>query len=108
MKASSVFGFSKVADKKFENVEKLYKAGAKVDVKIDYGCDADIIARYHEKGRPEMKKVIRFDVESRKEAISHITSIERDMSAIYLYFAPNQELPVYWTGQSENFRYLFS
>ena len=112
MKASSVFGFSKVTDKKFENVEKLYKAGAKVEVKLDCSCDADIIARYHDKGRTELTKVIRLEAEDESAAIEHVTSLpeaDYDESAVYLYFAPGVDRPVYWTGKSRtSTMYLFS
>ena len=112
MKASSVFGFSKVTDKKFENVEKLYKAGANVEGKIDYGCDADILARYHEKGRTDLVKVIRLEAADRHEADQHLASIpdeEYDETAAYVYFSPTSERPVHWSYRSRNStRYLFA
>ena len=112
MKASSVFGFSKVADKKFENVEKLYKAGAAVESKIDYACDADILARYHEKGRTDLVKVIRLEAEDSFQATEHLNTIpdeEYDPTAAYIYLAPDSERPIHWSGRTTNStRYLFS
>jgi len=112
MKASSVFGFSKVTDKKFENVEKLYKAGAAVESKIDYACDADILARYHEKGRTDLIKVIRLEAEDSLQATEHLNAIpdeEYDPTAAYIYFAPGLERPIHWSGRTTNStRYLFS
>jgi len=112
MKASSVFGFSKVSDKKFENVEKLYKAGAAVESKIDYNCDADILARYHEKGHADRVRVIRLEAEDQFAAGDHLNSIpdeEYDPTAVYLYFAQGKERPVYWSLKSKrSTMYLFS
>jgi hypothetical protein len=112
MKASSVFGFSKVTDKKFENVEKLYKAGAAVESKIDYACDADILARYHEKGRTDLVKVIRLEAEDSFQATEHLNTIpdeEYDPTAAYIYLAPGSERPIHWSGRTTNStRYLFS
>ena len=112
MKASSVFGFSKVTDKKFENVEKLYKLGASVEAKVDYGCDADILSRYHEKGHTNLVKVIRHEAADGHEAEQHLTQMpeaEYDVTAAYIYFSPNSDRPVYWSGRSRNStRYLFS
>ena len=112
MKASSVFGFSKVTDKKFENVEKLYKAGAAVESKIDYACDADILARYHEKGRTDLVKVIRLEAQDRHEAETHLNSIpdeEYDATAAYIYFKPGVDRPVHWSARNRpSTRYLFA
>lgn len=112
MKASSVFGFSKVSDKKFENVEKLYKLGASVESKIDYNCDADILARYHEKGHDQLVKVIRLEAVDRLSAQEHLFGIpedEYDATAAYVYFTENSERPVYWSFENRNStRYLFS
>jgi hypothetical protein len=112
MKASSVFGFSKVTDKKFENVEKLYKAGANVEVAVDYACDADILGRYHEKGHTDLKSVTRFEVSGREEAETHLNAIpEEDFSetTVYLYFTPGKEKPVHWSRRNRNStRYLFA
>ncbi len=112
MKASSVFGFSKVTDKKFENVEKLYKAGANVESAIDYGCDADILARYHEKGHDQLTKVIRLEAVDRLSAQEHLFGIpeeEYDATAAYIYFTEGSERPIYWSFENRNStRYLFS
>ena len=112
MKASSVFGFSKVTDKKFENVEKLYKLGANVEAAIDYACDADILGRYHERGHTEFNTVLRYDASNREEAEEHLNSIPDEIyneTAVYLYFAPGKEKPVHWSRRNRNStRYLFA
>lgn len=112
MKASSVFGFSKVTDKKFENVEKLYKAGASVEVEIDFKQDSDILARYHEKGRTDIVRIIRLEATGRMEAEQHLENIpdeEYDETCAYIYFSPTSDKPVHWSGRSLNStRYLFS
>lgn len=112
MKASSVFGWGKVNDKKFENVEKLYKLGASVESGIDYACDADILGRYHEKGQTGFDRVLRFEVSDRDEAEKHLYAIpDEDFSetTVYLYFAPGKEKPVHWSRRNLNStRYLFT
>lgn len=111
MKFSSVFGYGALKDRQFENVEKLYKAGANVEAKIDYGCDADILARYHDKG-VDKTRVIRLEAGDQFAASEHLSSIpdeEYDESAAYIYFAPNKEKPVYWSLKSKaHTSYLFS
>ena len=110
MKFTSIFGFGSIKDRQFENVEKLYKAGAKVEAAIDYACDADILARYHEKGRTELVKVVRFEAEDRHQGEAHLNSIpeeEYDETTAYIYFAPGKERPVHWSHRRYNTRYLF-
>lgn len=111
MKFTSIFGYGSIKDRQFENVEKLYKAGGKVEVKTDYNCDADILARYHEKGI-DKTRVIRLEAEDHFQAAEHLGSIpetEYDDSAVYLYFAPGKERPIYWSLKSRrSTMYLFS
>lgn len=111
MKFTSIFGYGALKDRQFENVEKLYKAGAKIETKTDYNCDADILARYHEKGI-EKTRVIRLEAEDHFQAAEHLGSIpesEYDDSAVYLYFAPGKERPIYWSLKSRrSTMYLFS
>lgn len=111
MKASAVFGFSKVTDTKFENVEKLYKLGSKVEVKVDVNCDADIIGKYKDAGRDDLIRVVRLEAEDETAASRHVNSIpskDYDDQAAYVYFAPGKERPVYWTGKHQRkFMYLF-
>jgi hypothetical protein len=112
MKLSSVFGFGAIKERQFENVEKLYKLGSKTEGKVDYACDADILARYHDKGRTEKTKVIRFEAEDDFAAAEHLNSIpdsEYDESAAYIYFAPGKDRPIHWSLRNNNStRYLFS
>jgi hypothetical protein len=107
MKASSVFGFSKVSDKKFENVEKLYKAGGKVEKKVDYQSDAEVFARYAVYGYTR-SKIERIQVKDYNEA-AEIATKHNPEDTFVLYFAPNREKPVFWTGiYTDRTRYLFA
>jgi len=107
MKASSVFGFSKVSDKKFENVEKLYKAGSKVEKKVDYQSDAEVFARYAVYGYTR-SKIERIQVKDYNEA-AEIATKHNPEDTFVLYFAPNREKPVFWTGiYTDRTRYLFA
>jgi hypothetical protein len=107
MKASSVFGFGKVADKKFENVEKLYKLGAKVEKKVDYQDDAEVFARYAVYGYTR-SKIERIQVKDYDEA-AKIAVDHNPEDTFVLYFAPNRDKPVFWTGiYTDRTRYLFS
>ena len=107
MKASSVFGFSKVTDKKFENVEKLYKAGSKVEKKVDYQSDAEVFARYAVYGYTR-SKIERIQVKDYNEA-AEIATKHNPEDTFVLYFAPNREKPVFWTGiYTDRTRYLFA
>lgn len=107
MKASSVFGFGKVTDKKFENVEKLYKLGAKVEKKVDYQDDAEILARYAVYGY-QRSKIERIQVKDYDEAAKIAVDHNPDDTFV-LYFAPNRDKPVFWTGiYTDRTRYLFS
>ena len=112
MKFTSVFGYGSIKDRQFENVEKLYKAGAKVEVAVDYSCDADILARYHEKGRTDLVKVIRLEVQDRQEAETNLNAIpdeEYDATAAYIYFKPGVDRPIHWSARNRNStRYLFA
>lgn len=107
MKASSVFGFGKVTDKKFENVEKLYKAGANVEKKLDYQSDAEVLARYAVYGYTR-SKIERIQVKDYDEAAKIATDHNPDDTFV-LYFTPDREKPVFWTGiYTDRTRYLFS
>ena len=107
MKASSVFGFSKVSDKKFENVEKLYKAGSKVEKRVDYQSDAEVFARYAVYGYTR-SKIERIQVKDYNEA-AEIATKHNPEDTFVLYFAPNREKPVFWTGiYTDRTRYLFA
>lgn len=111
MKATGVFGMGKVKDTKFENVEKLYKLGANVEVKVDINSDEDVLTKYREAGRTELTKVIRLEAESESAGHEHLQAIpneEYDDRAAYLYFAPGKPRPVYWTGRNtRKTMYLF-
>lgn len=110
MKITSVFGFGTPRDKQYENVEKLYKLGAKVDRKIDLSCDADILSKYHEKGRTDLVRVVRLEAEDQFEAGKHLNEIpdaEFDTKAAYVYFRGDKI--VHWSGRNTNStRYLFA
>lgn len=112
MKISSVFGWGAPRDKQFENVEKLYKAGGKVEKKVDFENDTDILARYYEKGRTELIRVIRLEAEDHLDGLNKLNAIpdeEYDRTTAYLYFAPGVSAPVYWTGKHlRPTMYLFS
>lgn len=112
MKFTSVFGYGSIKDRQFENVEKLYKAGSKVEIKVDYTSDADILKRYHEVGREELTHVVRLEAKDHfdgGEKLNEIPDTEYDRTAAYLFFAPGQNSPVYWTGKNTRpTMYLFS
>ena len=109
MKITSVFGFGTPRDKQYENVEKLYKAGVKIERPVDLSCDADILARYHDKGRTDLTKVIRLEAEDQFKAGEHLNSIpdsEFDKHAAYIYFKGDQI--IHWSYRNQNStRYLF-
>ena len=112
MKFTSVFGYGSIKDRQFENVETLYKAGAKIQAKVDFNCDADVLARYAEAGRTDMTRVIRLEAADHfeaAEALNAIPASEYDNTAAYLFFAPGGDRPIHWSGKSRrSTMYLFS
>ena len=110
MKATGVFGIMKVKDTKFENVEKLYKLGAKVEIKADLSRDEDVLAKYAAAGAKKFIGVKRVQVKDLEEARDHINDLPdqefRDYA--YLYFTEGEEKPLYWSHKNKSaFMYIF-
>ena len=105
-KASSVFGFSKVTDKKFENVEKLYKLAAHLEPEVDYTSDAELLKPYHKRAdRTDLVNVKRILVKDREEAVKLDSEIEKVPATAYFYFVEGQAKPVAW---SNDFKFPYS
>jgi len=102
-RVSNVFGYSaNIEDKKFQSVEKLWKAGQTKEAKSAAfaGSTADFLDWYNSKGFP-VKTVVTLEVSDWNEG--HIkeqeilTSSEVDRSIARVYYADGK--PVYWSGK---------
>lgn len=113
MKFDNVFGTGGPTEKKFSNVEKLYKLGvsdAGQSVAFDPSNDRSWVDWFALKGSPEYTKIKRLEAADRFEALDNEIELKESGSltgdTIRVY-SDQQGQIVYWTGQNlPQFRYL--
>jgi hypothetical protein len=102
-RVSNVFGYSaNIEDKKFQSVEKLWKAGQTKEAKSAAftGSTTDFLDWYNSKGFP-VKTVVTLEVSDWNEGHTKeqeiLTSSEVDRSVARVYYSDGK--PVYWSGK---------
>ena len=105
LKIHNLFGWgTDIEDKKFQNIEKLYKDG-KSAVKFSFADDKAVLKWYNE-AWPEYSwdKVERLTLPTVDEVYDHDTSTQKG-GTVYVYYAEEMyegKAVFYWTGQMLN------
>ena len=107
-KPSNLFGWSaELDDKKFKNVEKLYKSPYKQKIEFDYLSEEFWLKWYD--GYYEVDKVIFKTSADYWESLDR-SSEETDNKAAYVWLKEGGKVPHHWTGHNDQttrkFRYL--
>lgn len=99
IKASNIFGFgAQLEDKKFQNVEKLYKIGSKVADKFSWSNDDSIFAWYSD-ACPDrtFNRIVHLDVPDAPTSWQHDVE-HRDGETIFIYHSLEDDgFVVNWT-----------
>jgi hypothetical protein len=103
LKVSNVFGYSaNIEDKKFQSVEKLWKAGQTREAKSAAftGSSTDFLDWYNSKGFP-VKQILSIEVSDWEEGYAKeqetLEAADVDRSIARVYYADGK--PVYWSGK---------
>jgi hypothetical protein len=108
-----IFGSGDPTEKKFSNVETLYKLGnskAGHSAAFNASDDRSWVDWFSSKGSPEYTKVKRLETEDRFSALDHYVELKeagRLTEDTILIYSDQSGRAVYWTGQNlPQFRYL--
>lgn len=103
MKPSSVFGFGKVEDKKFNNVEKLYNIGKSIGNKFSWDNERSIYRWYNEAYTDrQFREIRRISLPSLQDCWDHDWSGDNPDDVIFLYINEESGRIEHWTGKTHN------